>query len=157
MRHKCRYVGSHSWLIGYIHTRKTISICTIKCFCCLFILCTKLCDNYVGISGSKTRNDYKVLQWIAYTTRMQYWLEEEAEITLLECRFGGYKHADWYTRSLEARLVTYEIKRRVCRVEWLYTRKIIPYCTRVLQLRKDKPIELMCTWHEMTIRIKWEV
>jgi len=37
MRHKCRYVGSHSSLIRCIHTRKTISIYAIKCFCCFFI------------------------------------------------------------------------------------------------------------------------
>jgi len=40
---------------GYIHTRKTISIYTITVFFCLFILFTELGDNYVGISGSKTR------------------------------------------------------------------------------------------------------
>jgi len=34
---------------------------------------------------------------------MQYWLEK-AEITLRECRFGGYKLSDWYTRCLEAKL-----------------------------------------------------
>jgi len=47
----------------------------IKCFCCLFILFTKLGDYLVGMDGSKTRYDYKVIQWIEYTTRMQYWLE----------------------------------------------------------------------------------
>jgi len=43
------------WLV--IHTSKTISIYMIKCFCGLFILFTELGDNYVGISGSKTRYD----------------------------------------------------------------------------------------------------
>ena len=45
----------------------------------------------------RTHNGDNIIQWIAYTTRMQYWLEK-AEITLRECRLGGYKHADWYTR-----------------------------------------------------------
>jgi len=33
-------------------------------------LCTKLGDYLVGMGSFKTRNDYKVIQWIAYTTRV---------------------------------------------------------------------------------------
>jgi len=65
----------------------------------LFVIFTKLGDNYVGISGSKTRNDYKVIQWIRYTTRMQYWLEEP-KLRYASVGLVVIKLADWYTRCL---------------------------------------------------------